>query len=64
MPASVVDAPISYALAPALTALERAVPKRFGDFNKRLPIPGNTRQHAATRRVRGHPHAVRGDVQR
>ena len=47
MPASVVDAPISYALAPALTALEQAVPRRFGDVDKRLPIPGNTRQQVA-----------------
>ena len=47
MPASIVDAPISYALEPALTALEQAVPRRFGDFDKRLQIPGNKRQQVA-----------------
>ena len=47
LPASVVDAPISYALAPALDGLERAVPRSFGDINKRITIPSNTRQQIA-----------------
>ena len=47
MPVSSVDAPISYALGPALTALEQAVPKRFGSLTQRIPIAGNTRQHVA-----------------
>ncbi len=47
LPPSVVDAPISYALAPALTALEKSVPVRFGDINHRIPIPSNSRQQVA-----------------
>ena len=47
MPLSVVDAPISYALAPALDALERAVPRRFGDIDQRLTVPSNDRQQIA-----------------
>lgn len=47
MPVSVVDAPISYALDPALDALERAVPRRFGDIDKRLTVPSNKRQQIA-----------------
>lgn len=47
MPLSVVDAPISYALAPALEALERAVPRKFGDIEKRLTVASNTRQQIA-----------------
>ncbi len=47
LPPSVVDAPISYALAPALDGLERAVPRTFGDINKRITIPSNTRQQIA-----------------
>lgn len=47
LPPSVVDAPISYALAPALDALERAVPRTFGDIEHRIVIPGNTRQQVA-----------------
>lgn len=47
MPLSVVDAPISYALAPAVDALERAVPRTFGDIDKRLTVGSNTRQQIA-----------------
>ncbi len=47
MPISVVDAPITYALEPALEALERAVPRRFGDIDKRLDVPSNARQQIA-----------------
>ena len=47
MAPSVVDAPISYALAPALTALEKAVPRHFGDIDRRIPIPSNSRQQVA-----------------
>jgi len=44
---SVVDAPISYALAPMLTALEQAVPRQFGDMTRRIKVPSNTRQEFA-----------------
>jgi len=49
---SIVDAPIAYALDPMLTALEQAVPRRFGDINHRIRSPSNPRQSfafAATR---------------
>lgn len=49
---SVVDAPISYALEPMLTALEKAVPRQFGSMEKRITTPNNKRQsfaYAATR---------------
>lgn len=44
---SVVDAPISYALEPMLTALEQSVPRRMGDIEKRVSIPTNKRQSVA-----------------
>jgi hypothetical protein len=47
MPLSVVDAPISYALAPAVEALENAVPRQFGDIDRRLTVGSNTRQQIA-----------------
>ncbi len=47
MAASIVDAPISYALKPALEALERAVPQTFGSFDKRLTVKSNRRQQVA-----------------
>ena len=49
---SVVDAPISYALEPMLTALEQAVPRRFGNMATQITMPSNKRQSfafAATR---------------
>lgn len=49
---SVVDAPISYALTPLLDALERAVPRKFGDINHRMVIASNTRQQVAFEAVR------------
>ncbi len=63
MPVSVVDAPISYALAPALTALEQAVPRRFGDIERRIQIPSNKRQQVAFAATRT-PFAVRFDGER
>ncbi len=60
MPVSIVDAPISYALEPALTALEQAVPRRFGDLDKRMPIPSNKRQQVAFSATRT-PFAVKFD---
>lgn len=44
---SVVDAPISYALKPALKALEDAVPKRFGNIEERHTLESNKRQSFA-----------------
>ncbi|MCC6241700.1 MAG: DUF4403 family protein [Gemmatimonadaceae bacterium] len=44
---SIVDAPIRYALEPVLTALEAAVPRRFGDIDRRIRVPSNRRQSFA-----------------
>lgn len=41
---SIIDAPISYAVAPMLTALEAAVPRRFGNIEHRIAVPANARQ--------------------
>lgn len=47
LPASVVESQVRYELAPALSALERAVPRRFGDIEQRLPVANNRRVHVA-----------------
>lgn len=52
LPASVVDAPINYAIGPLLRALEDAVPRRFGDMSQRRNIGGNTRRQVAYAAVR------------
>lgn len=44
---SMVDAPIALSLGPALEALESAVPRRFGDIDRRIRNPNNGRQHFA-----------------
>lgn len=44
---SMVDAPIALTLGPALDALESAVPRRFGDLDRRIRNPNNRRQHFA-----------------
>ncbi len=44
---SVVDAPIRYALEPALAALETAVPMQFGDIARRITLASSTRQKIA-----------------
>lgn len=44
---SMVDAPIALTLGPALNALETAVPRRFGDIERRIRNPNNRRQHFA-----------------
>lgn len=47
LPASVVDAPISYALAPLRAALEQSVPRRFGNLEQRHRVGGNARRLVA-----------------
>jgi hypothetical protein len=47
LPPSSLEVPIEYDLSPVLAALERAVPRTFGDIEERLPIPGNSRVHVA-----------------
>jgi hypothetical protein len=44
---SIVDAPISYALEPMLTALEQSVPRSFGNMARRVTMPSNKRQSFA-----------------
>ncbi len=44
---SMVDAPIALTLGPALEALEGAVPRRFGNIERRIQNPNNRRQHFA-----------------
>ncbi len=44
LPVSVIDAPISFSLEQALEALERAVPRSFGDIENRIENPSNSRQ--------------------
>ena len=63
MPLSVVDAPISYALDPAIDALERAVPRRFGDIERRIAVPSNKRQQVAFAATRT-PFAIDFDGRR
>lgn len=63
LPASVIDAPISFALEPALAALESAVPREFGDLEKRIEHPTNKRQQFAFSASRS-PFEVEIDGQR
>ena len=63
MPVSVVDAPISYALEPALIALEQSVPRRFGNLDKRMKIPSNARREVAFAATRT-PFLVKFDGQK
>jgi hypothetical protein len=47
MPPSVVDAPVSYAIAPLKDALEKAVPRSFGSLEQRITVKTNTRRQIA-----------------
>lgn len=47
LPPSVIDAPIAYEIGPVLEALESAVPRNFGDLNKRIKNASNKRQEFA-----------------
>jgi hypothetical protein len=47
LPLSVIDAPISYDLGPAVAALEAAVPREIGDIDKRIQAGTNARAHFA-----------------
>lgn len=63
LPASVVESEVRYELAPALVALERAVPRTFGDINTRLPVANNRRVHIAFA-ARRSPFSISVDSQR
>jgi hypothetical protein len=47
LPPSFLEAPISYDLSPALSALEHAVPRTFGNINERRELATNKRVHTA-----------------
>ena len=43
VPASTIDALVTYNLGTAVDSLEAAVPRTYGDIEQRLPVPANTR---------------------
>jgi hypothetical protein len=47
LPASVVEAPITYDMSSALDSLERAMPRQYGDITQRLQAGNNRRAHFA-----------------
>jgi 16S rRNA (guanine(966)-N(2))-methyltransferase RsmD len=51
--ASYLGAPVLYDLKGAVEALEREVPRSFGDLSERLPHPSNGRVHVAFEAERG-----------
>jgi hypothetical protein len=60
---SIVESEIRYDLAPALAALEGAVPRTFGDIDTRLSVPNNRRVHVAFAATRS-PFVIAVDSQR
>jgi hypothetical protein len=52
LPSSTLDIPLTYDLAPVVQALEKAVPRKFGDINERHDIPGQPRMHVAFEAIR------------
>jgi hypothetical protein len=52
LPSSTLDIPLTYDLSPVVQALEKAVPRKFGDINERHPIPGHSRVAVAFEGVR------------
>jgi predicted small lipoprotein YifL len=47
MPPSLLEVPLTYDLTPVVAQLEKAIPKKFGDLDKKQEIPGNDRMHFA-----------------
>jgi hypothetical protein len=47
LPASVVEAPITYDLSGAMDSLERAIPRQYGDITQRIQAGNNRRAHFA-----------------
>ena len=60
LPPSMVDAPITYDLTPAIATLEASVPRRFGDINDRRRSSSNRRVRTAFAAER-EPFKVRFD---
>ena len=47
LPASVVEAPITYDMSGAMDSLERAMPRKYGDITQRMQLGTNRRAHFA-----------------
>jgi Domain of unknown function (DUF4403) len=47
LPTSTLDIPLTYDLSPVVQALEKAVPRKFGNINERHDISGQPRLHVA-----------------
>ena len=47
IPASVVEAPITYDMSGAMDSLERAIPRQYGDITQRFQMGNNRRAHFA-----------------
>ena len=47
LPSSTLDIPLTYDLSPVVQALEKAVPKKFGNISERHDVPGQPRMHVA-----------------
>ena len=47
LPASIVEAPITYDMTSAMDSLERAIPKSYGDITRRIQAGNNRRAHFA-----------------
>src|SRR6185369_14668314 len=47
LPPGTIVAPLSLDLGGALAALERTVPRRFGNITQRIPMPGSKRKSYA-----------------
>jgi hypothetical protein len=52
LPTSTLDIPLTYDLSPVVQALEKSVPKSFGDINDRHEVPGQPRMHVAFEALR------------
>ncbi len=63
IPPSIVQSEIRYDLEPALAALEKAVPRNFGDIDERLEVQSNKRMHVAFEATRS-PFTISLDSQR
>lgn len=63
VPPSIVESEIRYDLGPALAALEKAVPRTFGDVEARIAVPSNRRMHVAFEASRS-PFVIAVDSQR
>ncbi len=47
LPSSTLDIPLTYDLSPVVAALEKSVPRKFGDIDKRIQLPNKKRMRIA-----------------